>query len=163
MILKSLILVNEIRMFHNFSGIEIDQSCIANNGNDVRDKTKFLDFLRSMIVSKEAVAALREWPANLKLNPCRPTVVTSLEQEPPLLEEEEEEEEPPKSKENKEDESGSMSKVISTEINKAEKETTKEKPVASGDPESREVEMDDWLKSIWGLRIIIWEMREEIN
>ncbi|KAH8499693.1 hypothetical protein H0E87_015066 [Populus deltoides] len=125
MILKSLILVNEIRMFHNFSGIEIDQSCIANNGNDVRDKTK-------------------------------PTVVTSLEQEPPLLEEEEEEEEePPKSKENKEDESGSMSKVISTEINKAEKETTKEKPVASGDPESREVEMDDWLKSIWGLRIII--------
>uniref|UniRef100_B9MZZ4 Uncharacterized protein n=1 Tax=Populus trichocarpa TaxID=3694 RepID=B9MZZ4_POPTR len=118
MIVKSLILVNEIRMFHNCSGI-------ANNGNDVRDKTKFLDFLRSMIVSKEAVA-----------------VVTSLEQEPPLLEEEEEEE-PPKSKENKEDESGSMSKVISTEINKAEKETTKEKPVASGDPESREVVMDD--------------------
>ena len=155
MIVKSLILVNEIRMFHNCSGI-------ANNGNDVRDKTKFLDFLRSMIVSKEAVAGLREWPANLKLNPCRPTVVTSLEQEPPLLEEEEEEE-PPKSKENKEDESGSMSKVISTEINNAEKETTKEKPVASGDPESREVVMDDWLKSIWGLRIVLWEMREEIN
>jgi hypothetical protein len=36
-----------------------------------------------------------------------------------------------------------MSKVISTETNKAEKETTKEKPVASGDPESREVVMDD--------------------
>jgi hypothetical protein len=29
-----------------------------------------------------------------------------------------------------------MSKVISTEISKAEKETTKEKPVASGDPEA---------------------------
>jgi hypothetical protein len=23
--------------------------------------------------------------------------------------------------------------------------------------------MDDWLKSIWGLRIVLWEMREEIN
>jgi hypothetical protein len=23
--------------------------------------------------------------------------------------------------------------------------------------------MDDWLKSIWGLRIVLWEMSEEIN
>ncbi|KAG5234712.1 cytoskeletal protein [Salix suchowensis] len=82
-------------------------------------------------------------------------VEVSPEQEPPLLEEEEEEEEeekPPESEENKGDESGShsslgesVSEVIDTEINKAEKETTKEKLVTSGDPESREVEMDDWL------------------
>jgi hypothetical protein len=83
-------------------------------------------------------------------------VEVSPEQEPPLVEEEEEEEEeeekPPESEENKGDESGShsslgesVSEVIDTEINKAEKETTKEKLEASGDPESREVEMDDWL------------------
>jgi tetratricopeptide (TPR) repeat protein len=80
-------------------------------------------------------------------------VEVSPEQEPTLLEEEEEEDEKPlESEENKGGESGSHSslgesvlEVVDTEIDKAEKETTKEQPGASEDPESKEVEMDDWL------------------
>ncbi|CAK7351557.1 unnamed protein product [Dovyalis caffra] len=79
-------------------------------------------------------------------------VEVSPEQEPLLLEEEEEEEKPLESEENKGDESGShsslgepVSEVVDIEVDKAEKETTKEKPGASEDPESKEVEMDDWL------------------
>ncbi|KAH8512228.1 hypothetical protein H0E87_009448 [Populus deltoides] len=80
-------------------------------------------------------------------------VEVSPEQEPTLLEEEEEEDEKPlESEENKGGESASHSslgesvlEVVDTEIDKAEKETTKEKPGASEDPESKEVEMDDWL------------------
>ncbi|KAJ6402002.1 hypothetical protein OIU84_014139 [Salix udensis] len=79
-------------------------------------------------------------------------VEVSPEQEPTLLEEEEEEVKPLESEENKGGESGSHSSlnesvlgVVDTEIDKAVKEITKEKPGASEDPESKEVEMDDWL------------------
>ncbi|EEF43800.1 heat shock protein 70 (HSP70)-interacting protein, putative [Ricinus communis] len=77
-------------------------------------------------------------------------VEVSPEQEPPLLEEEEEK--PFEAERTKEDESGSHSSLgesvletVDTEIDKAEKEAPKEKTGASEDPESREVEMDDWL------------------
>ncbi|KAI8567354.1 hypothetical protein RHMOL_Rhmol02G0115300 [Rhododendron molle] len=75
-------------------------------------------------------------------------VEVSPEQEPPILEEEEEK--PLESEGIKGDESGSQSSLgdsivetVDTEIGKPEKEAPKEKP--SEDPESKEVEMDDWL------------------
>jgi tetratricopeptide (TPR) repeat protein len=71
------------------------------------------------------------------------------EQEPPLLEEEEEKD--MESEGNKGDESGynsslgeSVLEPADTGINKIENEAQKEKSVAE-DPESKEVEMDDWL------------------
>ncbi|KAF5742136.1 hypothetical protein HS088_TW09G00178 [Tripterygium wilfordii] len=77
-------------------------------------------------------------------------VDVSPEQEPPLLEEEEEK--PLESEETKGDESVSHSSLSEslveapeTEIDKIEKEVPKEKAGASEDPESKEVEMDDWL------------------
>lgn len=77
-------------------------------------------------------------------------VEVSPEQEPPLLEEEEEK--PLETEGTKGDESGSHSSlgesVLETadaEIDKEEKEVPKEKLGASEDPESREIEMDDWL------------------
>ncbi|PON56708.1 N-terminal acetyltransferase A, auxiliary subunit [Parasponia andersonii] len=76
-------------------------------------------------------------------------VEVSPEQEPPLLEEEEEK---PLENEVKGDESGSHSslgesllEVADSEVDKTEKEATKEKPAASEDPECKELEMDDWL------------------
>ncbi|PON87514.1 N-terminal acetyltransferase A, auxiliary subunit [Trema orientale] len=76
-------------------------------------------------------------------------VEVSPEQEPPLLEEEEEK---PAENEVKGDESGSHSslgesllEVADSEVDKTEKEATKEKPAASEDPECKELEMDDWL------------------
>ncbi|XP_050232436.1 protein CLMP1 [Mercurialis annua] len=77
-------------------------------------------------------------------------VEVSPEQEPPLLEEEEEK--PLDTEGTKEDESVSHSSLgdsvlesVDNEIDNAEKEAPKEKTGASEDPESREVEMDDWL------------------
>ncbi|KAL6992860.1 Protein clmp1 [Sarracenia purpurea var. burkii] len=77
-------------------------------------------------------------------------VEVSPEQEPPLVEEEEEK--LPESERIKEDESGSQSSLadspmetVDTEIDKLDKEAPKEKLGASEDPESKEVEMDDWL------------------
>ncbi|KAF5728890.1 hypothetical protein HS088_TW21G01044 [Tripterygium wilfordii] len=77
-------------------------------------------------------------------------VEVSPEQEPPLLEEEEEK--PLEIEETKGDESVSHSslsesvvEVPDTEVNKIEKEVSIEKAAASEDPESKEVEMDDWL------------------
>ncbi|KAL4310747.1 hypothetical protein GQ457_01G006200 [Hibiscus cannabinus] len=77
-------------------------------------------------------------------------VEVSPEQEPPLPEEEEEK--PLEGEGAKADESGShsslgdsMSEGIDTEIEKTEKEASKEKVGASEDPECKEVEMDDWL------------------
>ncbi|XWS27681.1 hypothetical protein CRYUN_Cryun25bG0002200 [Craigia yunnanensis] len=77
-------------------------------------------------------------------------VEVSPEQEPPLSEEEEEK--PLESEEAKADESGShsslgdtMSEGVDTEIEKTEKEASKEKVGALEDQECKEVEMDDWL------------------
>ncbi|KAJ4703997.1 Octicosapeptide/Phox/Bem1p domain-containing protein / tetratricopeptide repeat-containing protein [Melia azedarach] len=77
-------------------------------------------------------------------------VEVNPEQEPQLLEEEEEK--PIENEGIKGDESGSHSSLgesvleaADTEIDKAEKEAPKEKPGVSEDPESKEVEMDDWL------------------
>ncbi|KAK8527062.1 hypothetical protein V6N13_084933 [Hibiscus sabdariffa] len=77
-------------------------------------------------------------------------VEVSPEQEPPLPEEEEEK--PLESEGAKADESGShsslgdsLSEGVDTEIEKTEKEASKEKVGASEDPECKEVEMDDWL------------------
>lgn len=76
-------------------------------------------------------------------------VEVSPEQEPPLPEEEEE-----KLVENevKGDENGSHSslgesvlEVDDSEADKTEKQAPKEKPATSEDPESKELEMDDWL------------------
>lgn len=76
-------------------------------------------------------------------------VEVSPEQEPPLPEEEEE-----KVVENevKGDENGSHSSLgesvleaDDSEVDKTEKQAPKEKPVASEDPECKELEMDDWL------------------
>ncbi|KAK3036971.1 hypothetical protein RJ639_030936 [Escallonia herrerae] len=76
-------------------------------------------------------------------------VEVSAEQEPPILEEEEEK--PLENEEIKGDESVSHSSLgdslietVESEIDKAEKAITEEKPGAE-DPESKEVEMDDWL------------------
>ncbi|WCJ20142.1 Octicosapeptide/Phox/Bem1p (PB1) domain-containing protein / tetratricopeptide repeat (TPR)-containing protein [Euphorbia peplus] len=77
-------------------------------------------------------------------------VEVSPEQEPPLLEEEEEK--PLEIEGTKGDESGShssldesMPETIDTEVEKAEKEVPKEKTGTTEDPESKEIEMDDWL------------------
>ncbi|XVE80616.1 hypothetical protein DITRI_Ditri14bG0153600 [Diplodiscus trichospermus] len=77
-------------------------------------------------------------------------VDVSPEQEPPLPEEEEEK--PLESEGAKADEGGSHSSLgdavsegVDTEIDKIEKEASKEKVGASEDPECKEVEMDDWL------------------
>ncbi|BAT77340.1 hypothetical protein LR48_Vigan01g323000 [Vigna angularis] len=77
-------------------------------------------------------------------------VEVSPEQEPPLLEEEEEK--PVENEGVKGDESGShsslaesASEVPDSEVDKIGKEAPKEKPGATGDTESKEVEMDDWL------------------
>ncbi|MED6195245.1 Protein clmp1 [Stylosanthes scabra] len=77
-------------------------------------------------------------------------VEVSPEQEPMLLEEEEEK--PIESEEIKVDESGSHSspsesvhEVADSEIDKTVKEAPKEKSGTTGDAESKEVEMDDWL------------------
>ncbi|KAA8515564.1 hypothetical protein F0562_018825 [Nyssa sinensis] len=77
-------------------------------------------------------------------------VEVSPEQEPPLLEEEEEK--PLESEGIKGDENGthtsigdSVLETVDTEIDKMEKEASKEKPRAAEDPECKEVEMDDWL------------------
>ncbi|XWS51683.1 hypothetical protein CRYUN_Cryun11dG0004300 [Craigia yunnanensis] len=76
-------------------------------------------------------------------------VEVSPEQEPPIPEEEEK---PLESEGAKEDESGSYSSLgdtvsegVDTEIEKTEKEASKEKVGASEDPECKEVEMDDWM------------------
>lgn len=78
-------------------------------------------------------------------------VEVSPEQEPLILEEDEEK--PVENEGTKGDESGShsslgesVSEVPDTEIDKVGKEDApKEKPVAAGDTECKEVEMDDWL------------------
>lgn len=77
-------------------------------------------------------------------------VEVSPEQEPPLPEEEEEK--PVESEVIKGDESGSQSslsesipEVVDSDGDKTQKEAPKEKVEASEDPESKEVEMDDWL------------------
>lgn len=77
-------------------------------------------------------------------------VEVNPEQEPPLLEEEEER--PPESEGLEGEDNGSHSSLgdsvldtAGTEIEKTEKEAPKEKAGASEDPESKEVEMDDWL------------------
>ncbi|XP_065877332.1 protein CLMP1 [Euphorbia lathyris] len=77
-------------------------------------------------------------------------VEVNPEQEPPLLEEEEEK--PLEIEGTKGDESGSHSSLsesvletIDTEVDKAEKDAPKEKAAATEDPESKEIEMDDWL------------------
>ncbi|GAV61235.1 PB1 domain-containing protein/TPR_11 domain-containing protein [Cephalotus follicularis] len=80
-------------------------------------------------------------------------VEVSPEQEPPLLEEEEEKPlEPLESEGTKGDESDSHSPLCESVMEaadndgeKAEKEASKEKSGVSEDPESKEVEMDDWL------------------
>ncbi|XVF03572.1 hypothetical protein REPUB_Repub05bG0005000 [Reevesia pubescens] len=77
-------------------------------------------------------------------------VEVNPEQEPPLPEEEEEK--PLESEGAKADESGSHSSLgesvsegVDSEIERTEKEASKEKAGASEDPECKEVEMDDWL------------------
>ncbi|GLT75208.1 hypothetical protein SLA2020_469490 [Shorea laevis] len=77
-------------------------------------------------------------------------VEVSPEQEPLLPDEDEEK--PTESEAIKGDESGSNSSLgesasdaVDTEIDKTHKESPKEKVEASEDPESKEVEMDDWL------------------
>ncbi|XP_052201849.1 protein CLMP1 isoform X2 [Diospyros lotus] len=79
-------------------------------------------------------------------------VEVTPEQEPPILEEEEEK--PLESDASKGDDSGSHSSLgdsavetvdVEVEIDKSVKEAQKEKPGAPEDPESKEVEMDDWL------------------
>nr|GLL23951.1 HSP-interacting protein [Ipomoea trifida] len=77
-------------------------------------------------------------------------VEVSPEQEPPVLEEEEEK--PVESEGTKADESVSHSSLsdsvvdtVDSEINKVEKIAEKVKSATSEDPESKEVEMDDWL------------------
>lgn len=77
-------------------------------------------------------------------------VEVSPEQEPPLLDEEEEK--PIESEGTKADESVSHSSLsdsvvdtVDSEINKVEKIAEKVKSATSEDPESKEVEMDDWL------------------
>ncbi|KDP20690.1 hypothetical protein JCGZ_21161 [Jatropha curcas] len=77
-------------------------------------------------------------------------VEVSPEQEPPLLEEEEDK--PLETQETKGDESGSHSSLGESvleaddaEIDKEEKEVTKDKTRVSEDLEGREIEMDDWL------------------
>ncbi|MBA0705723.1 hypothetical protein Golax_017897 [Gossypium laxum] len=77
-------------------------------------------------------------------------VEVNPEQEPPLPDEEEEK--PLETEGAKADESGSHSSLgdngsegVDTEIEKTEKEASKEKAGATEDPECKEVEMDDWL------------------
>ncbi|KAL6544710.1 Protein clmp1 [Orobanche minor] len=68
-------------------------------------------------------------------------VEVSPEQEPPLLEEEEEEEKPVEVEPAK----GNEREGLNPEIVNTEKGGAKEKTGALGDPECKEVEMDDWL------------------
>ncbi|XP_044496714.1 protein CLMP1-like [Mangifera indica] len=98
------------------------------------------------LMTKEPETDISESFGMLRLN----IVEVSPEQEPPLLEEEEDK--PLESEGTKGDEVGSYSSLgesvleaADAQVDKAVIEAPKEKSGVSEDPESKEVEMDDWL------------------
>lgn len=109
---------------------------------ELRSAESFADSL----IAKETETSKTDSIGMLRLH----IVEVTPEQEPPLLEEEEER--PVESEGLEEEENGSHSSLgdsvldtSGTELEKKEKEGPKEKQGDSEDPESKEVEMDDWL------------------